>query len=346
MESRTSPATFQAKILEATEDLQRTMLNYIIVASDASGSHLNPLLSPTLAVPREGDQAHQVPGPVPTVGDAVVALREVHSHLSQSLVEVDSYSIKLLNQDSTGMDELEEMAIASMEGVDRLEPYQRRALAFGQLEEMMQQRIKDSNDYLDSLEMLLLLLWRHIDFYVNGGDVENESGQADQAGKPAQSPASEPDPSQTLRPAMTESRSGWGISLFSPFRRKESPSPASGSGNVGVPLGASSYGGASPAGYGGNPGLGRSVLTVSALGGGGRKVGGMRGVEGREVDVFRATASTVLEPIFERLGSLQLLDDIPSLDFRVRGPYIHAFIKRLRNVIAGPEKDGGEEGGE
>jgi hypothetical protein len=40
------------------------------------------------------------------------------------------------------------MAIASMEGVDRLEPHQRRALAFGQLEEMMQQRIKDSNDYL------------------------------------------------------------------------------------------------------------------------------------------------------------------------------------------------------
>jgi hypothetical protein len=119
-----------------------------------------------LAVPREGDYAHQPPGPVPTVGDAVVALREVQSHLNQSLLEVDSYSIKLLNQDSTGMDELEEvrspppqhspvlnspilqMAIASMEGVDRLEPHQRRALAFGQLEEMMQQRIKDSNDYL------------------------------------------------------------------------------------------------------------------------------------------------------------------------------------------------------
>ena len=62
-----------------------------------------------LAVPREGDYAHQPPGPVPTVGDAVVALREVQSHLNQSLLEVDSYSIKLLNQDSTGMDELEEV---------------------------------------------------------------------------------------------------------------------------------------------------------------------------------------------------------------------------------------------
>jgi hypothetical protein len=74
-----------------------------------SGAHLNPLLSPVLAVPREGDYTHQPPGPVPTVGDAVVALREVQSHLNQSLLEVDSYSIKLLNQDSTGMDELEEV---------------------------------------------------------------------------------------------------------------------------------------------------------------------------------------------------------------------------------------------
>lgn len=47
------------------------------------------------------------------------------------------------------------MAIASMEGVDRLEPHQRRALAFGQLEEMMQQRIKDSNDYLGMFSLPL-----------------------------------------------------------------------------------------------------------------------------------------------------------------------------------------------
>jgi len=74
-----------------------------------SGAQLNPLLGPALAVPREGEYSNQPPGPIPTVGDAVVALREIQSHLNQSLVEVDSYSIKLLNQDSTGMDELEEV---------------------------------------------------------------------------------------------------------------------------------------------------------------------------------------------------------------------------------------------
>ena len=39
------------------------------------------------------------------------------------------------------------------------------------------------------------------------------------------------------------------------------------------------------------------------------------------------------------------LDDIPSLDFRVRGPYIQAFIKRLRLLTAtkNEEEDGGEQ---
>lgn len=42
------------------------------------------------------------------------------------------------------------MAISALEGVERLEPHQRRALAFGQLQELMQQRIKDSTDYMST----------------------------------------------------------------------------------------------------------------------------------------------------------------------------------------------------
>lgn len=45
------------------------------------------------------------------MGDAIVALREIQHHLAQSLAEVNSYHVKLLNQDSTGMDELEEVGI-------------------------------------------------------------------------------------------------------------------------------------------------------------------------------------------------------------------------------------------
>jgi hypothetical protein len=45
----------------------------------------------------------------PSVADAIVAMREVIGHVSQSLAEVSSYSLKLLNQDTTGLDELEEV---------------------------------------------------------------------------------------------------------------------------------------------------------------------------------------------------------------------------------------------
>lgn len=62
-------------------------------------------------MPREGDPNPQLPGASSSVGDAIISLREIQNHLNQSLVEVNSYSVKLLNQDNTGMDELEEVCL-------------------------------------------------------------------------------------------------------------------------------------------------------------------------------------------------------------------------------------------
>lgn len=47
------------------------------------------------------------------MADAIIALREVIGHVTQSLAEVSSYSLKLLNQDATGLDELEEVGSSS-----------------------------------------------------------------------------------------------------------------------------------------------------------------------------------------------------------------------------------------
>lgn len=57
-------AAFQARIIEATEDLQRAMFVYLIASSGADTSTLTPILSPTLFVPREGDPP-PVPGTLP-----------------------------------------------------------------------------------------------------------------------------------------------------------------------------------------------------------------------------------------------------------------------------------------
>jgi hypothetical protein len=51
-----------------------------------------------------------IPGSMPTVGDAIVAIRDLQTHLNQSLIEINSYSVKILNQDITDMDELEEVS--------------------------------------------------------------------------------------------------------------------------------------------------------------------------------------------------------------------------------------------
>jgi hypothetical protein len=161
--------------------------------------------------------------------------------------------------------------------------------------------------------MLLLLLWRHADYYINGTETETDATREEQNNTNLPTGAgAEADLSRTARPALSESRSGWGISLFSPFRRKaDSPAPSSGA--IGVPLVSSTLGGGSGAYVQNSAGLGRSVLTVSALGSGGRRVGGTRGPEGQEAEVFKASLRAVVEPVFERLGSLQLVSHISFL---------------------------------
>ncbi len=150
--------------------------------------------------------------------------------------------------------------------------------------------------FIDCLEMLLLLLWRHIDYYINA-----RSQSTNNAAQPSTSipnvNASANDLNQTARPALAESRSGWGMSLFAPFRRKEqTPSPG-----VGAPLGTSTVG----SGPAGSRNLGRSLLTVSALGGKGGKSS-----EEAQAELFKADVAAALEPVLERLEGIQLVSSL------------------------------------
>ncbi|KAG8809370.1 hypothetical protein FRC17_003476, partial [Serendipita sp. 399] len=216
--------------------------------------------------------------------------------------------------------------------------------------EMMDQRINDATHYMDSIEELLLLIWRHVDYFIN-----HRSTPAVEPGSEEQKTANGGELEQTARPGLQESRSGWGMSLFSPFRRKaDSPVPPTNIGGGGIPLGSTvlatstfdrgapglgrgageGSGGATSGSKGAKPGelLGRSLLTVSALGGR-PSASAWKTTEEGQAEAFRAEARVVLEPVLDRLDGLQLPDDIPSLDFRVRMPYLQSFTKRIRALV-------------
>jgi hypothetical protein len=171
--------------------------------------------------------------------------------------------------------------------------------------------------------MLLLLIWRHVDFYINSrittAVANNDARPNDKSTEFAAS--------QTLRgnQALNESKSGWGSSLFSPFRRKaDSSSPAPGaerpsnSGSVGVPLASSTVGGATGANA-------KSVLGVSALGGRGLGSTATRTSDEVQAALFRAEAATALEPLLDRLEALQL----------VRGPIFHFSVLFKHSFVHG-----------
>jgi hypothetical protein len=147
------------------------------------------------------------------------------------------------------------------------------------------------------LEILLLLLWRHVDHYINAWAFNTTAPQKEAGSiKPL-----EEEFGQTVRPALAESRSGWGLSLFSPFRRKAEPKH----GADGAPLASSQL--VATMGHGGEAGKGvnsRSILTVSALGGRGVQT---KSVEESQAEAFRMEVGAVLEPILDKLQSLQLV---------------------------------------
>lgn len=151
--------------------------------------------------------------------------------------------------------------------------------------------------------MLLLLLWRHTDYYINAWTTSQPN--TTNANQPSTTtPNAANDLGQTARPASTDAKSGWGMSLFSPFRRKEAtPSPG-----IGTPLGVSTAVGSGPAG---SRNLGRSVLTVSALGG--RPGSSTKSSEEAQAEMFRADVAAVLEPVLDKLEGIQLVRFFQSL---------------------------------
>lgn len=143
--------------------------------------------------------------------------------------------------------------------------------------------------------MLLLLIWRHVDYYINARATSQTNAEApgsksnDKPGDLAVSQALVP------RQALNESKSGWGSSLFSPFRRKaETSSPGPGASSVGMPLATSTM----------NTANGKSVLGVSALVGRGAAA---RTSDDIQADMFRAEAANALEPLLDKLEALQLV---------------------------------------
>ncbi|CDU22883.1 related to nucleoporin [Sporisorium scitamineum] len=184
---------FSAKVGAMVVRLQMTLLSYLEAASDARGSNnrVRPVLIPSLTANRErsrmlygasedggdGDsfragflrsqRASAAASTVPSVGGLVAALDEYTDSVAKELQGLENIETLLENVDSVRQDELDEIARDALGEVTagELSPAQRRSVALRQLSSRKTTLRASSTSKLDAVELILVLLIRHIEFF-------------------------------------------------------------------------------------------------------------------------------------------------------------------------------------
>ena len=185
---------FSAKVGAMVVRLQMTLLSYLEAASDARGSNaarVRPVLIPSLTANRErsrtpygaGDEggdgdssragflrsqrASAAASTVPSIGSLVAALDDYTDSVAKELQGLENIETLLENVDSVRQDELDEIARDALGEIaaGELSPAQRRSVALRQLRTRKTTLRASSTSKLDAVELILVLLIRHIEFF-------------------------------------------------------------------------------------------------------------------------------------------------------------------------------------
>jgi nuclear pore complex protein Nup205 len=117
-------------------------------------------------MPRNEERASHFTATVPTVGDALIALDDLCHDLAETLKQISDISAELANKHQIGLDNSQELLREIDPALLRdLEIEQQRSLLCEELEHIRSNSKRDAKVTLDTLEMLLLLIWRHLEYY-------------------------------------------------------------------------------------------------------------------------------------------------------------------------------------
>lgn len=185
---------FSAKVSAMVVRLQMALLSYLEAASDARGSNtvrVRPVVAASLTANRErsrtpygagedggdGDtsragflrsqRASAAASTVPSIGGLVAALDEYTDSVAKELQALENIETLFENVDSVRQDELDEIARDALDQVTagELSAAQRRSVALRQLSSRKATLRASSTSKLDALELILVLLIRHIEFF-------------------------------------------------------------------------------------------------------------------------------------------------------------------------------------
>ncbi|KAJ7482279.1 nucleoporin Nup186/Nup192/Nup205 [Mycena galericulata] len=163
--------------------MRKSVVEYIGAASDFTEPEITPVLSPitATATPRHDERGSQSQAQthsahflatLPTVGDALDALHALCNDLSHTLAQIADLSAELAAKAHVAVDHLALAPLlpdADPAFLRNLELAGKRALVCRALSRERRTAQGEARLLLGTLEMLLLLLWRHVVYYADAG---------------------------------------------------------------------------------------------------------------------------------------------------------------------------------
>ncbi|KZT24940.1 hypothetical protein NEOLEDRAFT_1178711 [Neolentinus lepideus HHB14362 ss-1] len=167
-----STTKFQLPIRQRGRMLLRSLVAYLGAASNFTEPEFTLVLSPVTTSSFREDRATQYQSTVPTVDNAIEALNDVYADLSNTLNQIADIAAELANRNHIQLDHVQEiLGMSDTEFLDELDLGQKRTLVCRVLENNLGESRRAVNILLTTIEMLTLLLWRHILQYSEGIDI-------------------------------------------------------------------------------------------------------------------------------------------------------------------------------
>ncbi|KIK56168.1 hypothetical protein GYMLUDRAFT_87421 [Collybiopsis luxurians FD-317 M1] len=168
-----SNSKFDVEVRKKERLLRNALVSYAGAMSDFTEPEINLVLSPVHVASRYNERSSHFLATIPTVGDALEALSSLCQDLSTTLKQISDIAAELSARELIAVDNIQEIVSdIGSDFIQDLEIGQKRNLICRELEKISAEARRDAKLTTNTLEMLLLLLWRHIIYYAEGTHVK------------------------------------------------------------------------------------------------------------------------------------------------------------------------------
>ncbi|KAG8996360.1 hypothetical protein FRB93_000744 [Tulasnella sp. JGI-2019a] len=149
----------------AASALRKWLAIYSTNVTESKGD-FKPVIAPVRTSAVEGESAARIRSPAPSITDVIATLGNVQKRLASVIQQVQEMRIKLQSPAHIAVDDVDQVIQASYaDFLDELDVSQRRTLAKQELKKACMRQWQNALDTLHWFETLLLLIWRHLDFF-------------------------------------------------------------------------------------------------------------------------------------------------------------------------------------